>query len=200
LVDSLDQVVIPCQDNPDGSKEFKIEIIGGWFGFPLIELLVKKYGSSIRGIDFFEVDPFCCKVLGKYINSFGRDNLPEIRIFKKDYFEYKETRRTHLIINTSCEHMDNMNLMKEYYIKPERTLLVLQSNDKIDEPDHINCVNSTEELGEQSNIKILWGNSKTIVSGSTPDMVGWRGAAKGIMLKGDMIWWNRFMVMGKWEK
>ena len=70
----------------------------------------------------------------------------------------------------------------------------MQSNDKDDEPDHINCVSSCDELAEQGGFDILWGGSKTLTSGTVPDKV-----IDGVMRKGDMVWWNRFMVMGKWK-
>jgi hypothetical protein len=188
LVDSLDNVTIPRDDE----NKFTVEVIGGWFGFPLLELLINKYGDEIRSIDFFEMDPFCCRVFQRYLKFWDKD-MNNIRVFNEDYFKYKSERRTHLIINTSCEHMQDMNTMKSCYITPERTLLVLQSNDKMDESDHINCVEDCQGLEEQAGIKTLWGNSKTIVSGSIPDKV-----IDGVMHKGDMVWWNRFMVMGKW--
>jgi len=184
LVDSFDNVIVPCQDFED-RQEIKVEIIGGWFGFPLIEMLVQRFGDKLGRVSFFEMDPFACRVLGRYIQIIGRDNLPPINIHKQDYFEYKNERRAHLIINTSCEHMQDMKIMKEYYIKPERTLVVMQSNDKDDEPDHINCVSSCDELAEQGGFDILWGGSKTLTSGAKSD--------------NNMVWWNRFMVMGKWK-
>jgi len=173
LVDSLDNVVIPR----DELDNFKIEIVGGWFGLPLIELLNKKYRNRIKGIDFFEIDPFACKVLGRYIRFFG-GSLPPINIFNQDYFEYEEERRTHLIINTSCEHMQDMSVTKECYISPERTLLVLQSNDKRDELDHINCVENGQELAYKSDIKELYGDYKKFYT--------------------DKKKWHRYMIMGKW--
>ncbi len=170
LVDALDNVTIPT----DFNNKFKIEIIGGWFGFPLIDYLVQKYGDRIRGIDFFEIDEDAIRVLGRYIEYFGENNLPPIKIFNIDYFEYKETRRSHMIINTSCEHMQNMSSMKQYYITPERTLLVLQSNNKIDEPDHINCVKDIPSFVKQVNFRLLYDD----------------------IIKFD--WWYRYMILGKW--
>jgi hypothetical protein len=207
LVDSLSNVVIPRDE--DG--KFKVEIVGGWFGFPLIQMLCERRGSDIKGIDFFEMDPFACRVLGQYIRYMKEDKevfmgekgveieyvystLPPIKIFNENYFEYKEKRRAHMIINTSCEHMHPMENAREFYIEPERTLLVLQSNDKDDEPDHINCVKDGSDLSKQAGIKELYGDRKQFVSGTIPDKV-----IEGVMRKGDMVWWNRFMVMGKWK-
>ena len=149
LVDNLDKVKIPRDDN----GKFNIEIIGGWYGYPLIDLLYHKYGDEINRIDIFEIDEFACRVINKY---------------------------NCMIINTSCEHMWDMSTNKDCYELPERTLLVLQSNNKTDEPDHINCVNSCQELLEQNELKEIHGDWKRM-NENTPDK------------------YIRFMVMGKWK-
>jgi hypothetical protein len=180
LVEELDNVQIPR----DEEGKFKIEIVGGWFGFPLIDLLYNKYGDQIRAIDFFDVDPFAAKVFGVYLSTWWVD-IQDVKIFSNsmgDYFNYKEKRRAHLIINTSCEHMPDMLSMKEYYFDPERTLLCLQSNNKTDEDDHINCVKDEQELAEKNGIQLLNGGWRTMKSkeGKTYNF------------------WNRYMAMGKW--
>ena len=180
LVEELDKVQIPR----DEEGRFKIEIVGGWFGFPLIDLLYNKYGDEIRAIDFFDVDPFASKVFGVYLSTWWVD-IQDVKIFTNDmgdYFNYKEKRRAHLIINTSCEHMPDMLSMKEYYFDPERTLLCLQSNNKTDEDDHINCVENEQELAEKNGIQLLNGGWRTMKS---------REGKK-------YNFWNRYMAMGKW--
>ena len=180
LVEELDKVQIPR----DEEGRFKIEIVGGWFGFPLIDLLYNKYGDEIRAIDFFDMDPFASKVFGVYLSTWWVD-IQDVKIFTNemgDYFNYKEKRRAHLIINTSCEHMPDMKDMREYYFDPERTLLVLQSNNKTDEDDHINCVDSEIELAEKNGIGFLNGGFRTMKSKEGKEL----------------NFWNRYMAMGKW--
>ena len=84
-------------------KEFeplKIDIIGSWFAFPLIEILSKLY--KIDQIDLYDIDENCHKVVAQYLNHFDYD-------FKVvqfgDYFEREDLRRRHIVINTSSEHM-----------------------------------------------------------------------------------------------
>lgn len=173
LVESLNKVQIP----EDSDNKFRIEIVGGWYGFPLIQLLMEKFNNKIKEIDIFEIDDFACKVVWKYCELFNYNN---VRIFNEDYFMYKECRRTHLIINTSCEHMWDMSDNKEYYEFPDRTLLALQSNNKTDEQDHINCVSSCQELLENNELSEIYGDWKRMNQG-TPDK------------------FIRFMVMGKWK-
>jgi len=175
IYDGFNKVQIPR----NGQGKFNVEIIGGWFGFPLIQFLVDEWSwLQINRIDIFEIDSWACKMIWKYNELFGWND--RIRIFNQDYFTYKEKRRTHLVINTSCEHMWNMDTMKEYYEEPERTLLALQSNDKTNEPDHINCVKTGQELAVQAGVKELYGGKMRFNEG-TPDQ------------------YTRYMILGKWK-
>ena len=174
LVDSLDNVQIPR--NEDG--KFNIEIVGGWYGFPLIDFLITKYGKEINRITIFEADPSCAAVIRRYAQVFKYEDIVH-NIITGDYFNYKDKRRSHMIINTSCEHMPKMNNSK-YLISPERTLLVLQSNDMVELEEHINCVESTQELAAQAEIKELFGDHRRYT-------------------RGNGNFYQRFMVMGKWK-
>jgi len=145
-----------------------IEIIGGWFGFPLIEMLDFL---KIKQIDFYEIDDDCKKILVQYRSRFNCDfKIVEFG----NYFERKELRRRDIIINTSCEHMDNISQMKNYYKNP-KPLLVVQSNNYVKIEDHINCVNSTHELEIKNEIKTTYYSQKL-----------------------QLEQYNRYMVIGTW--
>ena len=61
----------------------------------------------------------------------------------------------HVVINTSSEHMPNLSKILEVRkFKPE-TIFALQSNNMFHINDHINCVESEDELLEKSGIKRL---------------------------------------------
>lgn len=214
LIEELDKVQIPRDDE----GKFKIEIVGGWFGFPLVDLLTLKYGDEIRGIDYFDIDPFAARIFGVYLSMWDID-IQAVRIFTKgnsptiegDYFKYKNKRRAHLIINTSCEHMQDMKNEKYKYFEPERTLLVLQSNNKTDEEDHINCVEGEEELAKKNGIRMLGGGWKTMKSKleegeSRKNIRDEKGQAhkfehisKRLIKDGDYVYYNRYMALGRWE-
>ena len=76
-----------------------------------------------------------------------------------------------------------MSTVRDRYVTPERTLLVLQSNDKTSEPDHINCVNDCGELSSKAGIKELFADKKKMNMDSPFPL--------------DRF--TRFMVMGKWK-
>lgn len=126
-------------------EDLHIEIIGGWFGFPLIEMLSNL---PIKQIDFYEIDDNCKKVLTQYIEQFNYN----FRIVQfGDYFERKDLRRRDLIINTSCEHMKDISCMKQFY--KGNPYIALQSNNFY-EHDHVNCVDSEVELRNKNEIKV----------------------------------------------
>ena len=143
-----------------------IEIIGGWFGFPLIEMLSHL---PIKQIDFYEIDDDCKKVLTQYIEQYNFN----FRIVQfGNYFERTELRRRDLIINTSCEHMDNICTMKKYY--KGSPFIALQSNNFY-EHDHVNCVESEIQLRNINEINVT-------------NYIGSKQMEK----------YNRYMVIGKW--
>ena len=153
------------------SPKLCIDVIGSWFGFPLIEMLADVF--DIKQIDLYDIDEDCHKVTSQYINHFDYD----FRIVQfKDFFERKEIRRRELIINTSSEHMSDMISMKEYYKDyPVKPILAIQSNNYFNVEDHINCVKNVDELIEKNEIKeVLYKGKRSLPL------------------------YDRFMVIGKW--
>ncbi|SVE40072.1 uncharacterized protein METZ01_LOCUS492926, partial [marine metagenome] len=101
-----------------------IDIIGSWFGYPLIEMLSDIF--KIKQVDLYDLDENCHKIVAQYKNHF--DEKFKIAQFG-DFFERKEIRRRELIINTSSEHMVDITLMKKYYKDyPTKPILAIQSN------------------------------------------------------------------------
>ena len=157
-------------DHPGLNKPLKIEIIGSWFGWPLVDLL--EQNIDCERIRLYDIDPFACKVARKYIEVF--DYNIDIKTFEMSYWDHQQSEvGCDLLINTSSEHMKKtlVTLPHNYFKKP---IIAIQSNNKTDESDHINCVFSTEELIEQSGCeKIYYAGEK------------------------DMGNYTRFMVIGK---
>ena len=167
--DSSESIRFP-DGNPDWDYPLLIEIIGSWFGWPLIELIDSFTKGRITQIDLYDPDEACQKVMVQYKNIFN----PKYKVIQHDdYFERKELRRRHLIICTSCEHMQDFTNQFSFKGNP---FVCLQSNDYIDLTDHINCVKDVEELTEKNQIKNIW-------------------------YKGEKDFGNykRFMVIGQWR-
>jgi hypothetical protein len=153
------------------SEPIHIEIIGGWFGYPMIEMLSKIF--EIKQIDYYDIDKNCKKVLAQYITHFKPTF--KIAIFD-DYFDRFEIRRRQLIINTSSEHMKDINSMygcyKDY---PEKPIVAIQSNNFKGVDDHINCVESSRHLMKKSKLNTVLFQGQQ-----------------------DMDLYKRFMVIGQW--
>ena len=167
--DSSESIRFP-HGHPDWDYPLLIEIIGSWFGWPLIELIDRFTKGRITQIDLYDPDEVCQKVTAQYKNIFN----PKYKVIQHDnYFERKELRRRHLIICTSCEHMQDFTNQFSFKGNP---FVCLQSNDYIDLTDHINCVKDVEELTEKNQIKNIW-------------------------YKGEKDFGNykRFMVIGQWQ-
>ena len=63
--------------------------------------------------------------------------------------------QSEIIINTSCEHINQSQYEQWLIRQPQNSLLVLQSNN-FNIPEHIRIANSLEEFKEQSNLKEIW--------------------------------------------
>ena len=123
-----------------------------------------------RVIDIYDKDETCHKITAQYINQFDYD----FKIVQYgDYFERTELRRRHLVINTACEHMNDLKDSRKYY-KGTPTM-ILQSNNYIQQEDHINCCENVEEL--------IYKNGLAYINYS--------GSKKFDL-------YDRFMVIGAW--
>ena len=148
-----------------------IDIIGSWFAFPMIEMLANII--KIKQVDLFDIDENCHSVTAQYINHFDMDF--KIAQFS-DAFERKDWRRRHIVINTSSEHMKDTALLKSHYKDyPTTPLLVLQSNNYFELNEHVNCVNSENDLIEKNQIREVYFKGKQ----SLPI-------------------YDRYMVIGRW--
>lgn len=115
----------------------RVSILGGWYGTVLVPLIQNKLNTNrIHLIDF---DERTCEIAQKL--------FPQIKVKCLDInFDLHELE-SDVIINSSCEHMLPMN---EFDLKG---LCVFQSNNFKEEGSHINCVESVEELLDQSGIE-----------------------------------------------
>lgn len=68
-------------------------------------------------------------------------------------FGHKEVGEVDIVINTSCEHMGN----EWFYKLPEGTIVVLQTNDYFDNPQHENCAMDVyQAVGRYKMSKVLY--------------------------------------------
>ena len=167
--------------NQVASKEWLIENIpnknielvqlwGGWFAHPISTMLVNKL-SNIKRIINFDIDENAlhyCRSINERLKIVGVLDTHCLDVLDK----HKSDVNTDLVINTSSEHMPPLHTIlakKEY--KP-KCLFAVQSNNMFHVPDHINCVNSEDELVENTGLKeILYKGSLDMPNGYKRFMV-----------------------------
>lgn len=138
----------------------KVAIIGGWFCQYLAELLICDGAQLVHNFEIDEdvktisykynkrhkeVGKYQCSIKDVMYKPLRRKDNPNVDLDPDYQFD--------TVINTSCEHMFPMKRfidLNRDYINP---LYVLQSTSDDQYDDHINCVNSPEELAEQAGIE-----------------------------------------------
>jgi len=121
------------------TDESRVVIACAWYGQLATLLFHAGIGSSYYGID---IDP-ATKIPAQKINDTIEYCHTCADIFSVDYSRYD------LIINTSCEHIKNVDKWLE--LVPKNKLVVLQSNNFSEPKDHINCVDNIDEFIQQCN-------------------------------------------------
>ena len=125
----------------------RILILGGWYGTYLVPMLQTLDPVLIELTD---KDPNTIKKATQLHQHFvnctcavlDTDNIRSI------------DPRVDMVINTSCEHMGDMDRFVN--VNPN-CVYVLQSCDNKNDPGHVNVVNSSEELALKSGISnIMW--------------------------------------------
>jgi hypothetical protein len=164
----------------------KIEIVGSWYGYPLIEYL--KNNLSIEKIECWDIDKEARMIANKYNEIFESKDF--VSVYGKNYWNHSRNgSEATLLINTSSEHMkesfymmNQLHIKNKFYVKDP--LIVIQSNDMRHIDEHINCVDSEEELIDKNKIReVLYSGSQNTVE--------WHDKKK------EETKYKRFMVIGR---
>ena len=119
-----------------------IAILGGWYGLMASLVSTEFKLKPINNIHSYDFDPIA-KQIGKLL-------FPAIDFIEKDITELNlNDKHYSIVINTSCEHIDQSLLYKSIDSAPPKTLFVLQSNNMKEIQQHINCVKNVEQFTEQ---------------------------------------------------
>ncbi len=120
--------------------------IGSWMGFKT-KLFSEYYGLSITELELDER----CKAVSEIWNSDNKNYDGHVQgdATKLDKEFYKDFKT---VINPSCEHMTD----EWYYNLAEGTMVILQSNDFWEVPEHINVVKNIEEMKKKYKMKDIY--------------------------------------------
>lgn len=115
----------------------RIAIAGAWYGQLAVILNMQGIGESYTGIDF---DPEC--EISSKLNRNMDWTFLNYNMYSVDY-SYYDT-----VINTSCEHIDDLDGWLQ--LIPQGTRVVLQSNDFLQGMGHVSCVSSIDQFVAQA--------------------------------------------------
>ena len=147
LVESLDRYYETVKEFPDLEGLPKTVIAAGWYGLAGY-FIKKKYNTEITS---FDMDPMC--------KTIGQKLFPNVR-FQTSTMQEFDPKQYHIIVCTSCEHINDKVINDFLLRKKIATIVVLQSNNYFSVKDHINCKNSLSEFESSVNLKVLWSGQK----------------------------------------
>lgn len=146
--------VLPKPDGP-------VWVLGAWHGV-LGAMLLADERLTIPQLVSLDIDPDCApiaEILNHRHVAAGRFRAITADMMGLD-FERAEGGAPGLVINTSCEHLDDVPGWVESL--PAGLPLLLQSNDYVREPDHRSCVPSLDAFKAQA------GLSELLFAGALP--------------------------------
>ena len=158
LVNSLESCIHNHDRKFKPNSDIDVWMLGGWFGYPLIDLLDKSdTGSRIHEYMNVDLDPLATSVCYKYSNIFDMSDRVKVSTNSVESKISKlVTWGNKIIINCSSEHLPSIPEMVDISTINYTSIFVIQSNDLFDEPDHCNCVRSEDELVEKNKMEHVY--------------------------------------------
>ena len=126
----------------------KVAVLGSWNSILLKELL--EYERQVGQWDFYDISHSCHRDRDMYHEANGLPtDYNSIEIDVPTFFAHEDIHQQYdLIINPSCEHMDDIKAVKG-------PLYALTSNDYEGIKGHINCITKHEELAVKNGINTI---------------------------------------------
>ena len=148
-------------------KYKKVALIGGWFAQYITPLLIENLKVDI--VHNYDIDKDAQLISYKFNRRYKEKE--QYQAFSRNLFIKPLNEYYDMVINTSCEHMFPMKKFRE--LNPAlNSIYVLQSTNETKYDDHINCVESPEELANQCVLeKVYYSGSKVLDNGMTRFMV-----------------------------
>ena len=137
----------------------RVQLYGGWYGYPLINLLLEKF-SNIEHITNIDVDESALDLSRKYTHEFNLEEkifLKNRNVIDKIETSHHKDKDVRLVINTSSEHMPDLPILIENKDYTDNCVFALQSNNMFHVVDqHINCKNNLNEFIESTGLTKIW--------------------------------------------
>jgi len=148
----------------------QVVVLGAWYG--ILPLLINwRVARPPERMLCIDIDPVAVLVGKRVIGPlFGNVDYRVADAMTFDYKEFNQSDNS-IVINTVCEHLPRFAAW--WAAIPKGQLVVLQSNDYFICPDHVNAVESLDELKAQAPM------SDVLFEGALP-----------------LLKWHRFMLIG----
>ena len=145
----------------------KFYVAGGWYGMMAYQLR-QKWPSKEMNIVSADCDPMCEDYAWELFGD------ADIDFRTVDVNEEQDLSQYSAIINTSCEHMEQEDLLSIIERKDRQAWVAFQTNNYVDLNSHINC----------------WPTAQLFAKSLK---LNWVASVETLQLKD----FNRFMVIGK---
>ena len=138
-----------------------ITILCSWYGLLAYKLIEKFKIKKIDRIHCVDFDPLSKRVSQKLFRKVDNENLKnglltQVKHWESDIKQVDEkVLESEIIINTSCEHLNQQTIYKNLDKIKSGTLIVLQSNNYHKIPEHINTVNNLNEFVSQYQSRLI---------------------------------------------
>ena len=126
----------------------KVAVLGSWNSILLKELL--EYERQVGQWDFYDINHNCHRDRDMYHEANGLPtDYNSIEVDVPTFFAHEDIHQQYdLIINPSCEHMDDIKTVKG-------PLYALTSNNYEGIKGHVNCITKHEELAIKNGINTI---------------------------------------------
>tara|TARA_B100000497_G_scaffold125630_1_gene162495 strand:+ start:292 stop:1050 length:759 start_codon:yes stop_codon:yes gene_type:complete len=143
-------------------------LCAGWYA--TLATMLFESNINVDKVRSFDIDPSCVDIAEVFnkpwvmkdwkfkssiqdINNIDYNNHT-YSVKRSDGSQVILTDSPDTVINTSCEHIFDFN---EWYDKiPKGKLIIVQSNNFFEVPDHVNCCKTLEDFAEQTPMDIAY--------------------------------------------
>ena len=161
LVEKLNEYKHPIR-NHMRSESVEIMILCSWYGMLAYKLIENFKLKKINRIHCVDYDPMVKRINKRLFRKLDNENLRNgvltlIKHYERDVVDLpeKELRKSEILINTSCEHLNQQTIYDIIDKAPRNTLIVLQSNNNDKIQEHINTVKDIQEFVSQYQSRLI---------------------------------------------
>lgn len=131
------------------NQPVSIDIHGGWVG--VLASMLFQSDIVVKNIRSIDIDP-SCESIATMMNK-GEEMVGKFTAVTNDMCA--EITDADVIINTSCEHITQEQYDQWLTGVPDKSLLVLQSNN-YNIPEHVRIAHSLDEFNQQCGLGIVY--------------------------------------------